>query len=154
MSRSAVLIGVGNVDRRDDGVGPAVAGLAGRSLPGVPVVTCPSEATQILDAWDGFGLAVVVDAVAGGSPGRVRQCAPAELAGAAPVSSHDLDLAGIWALGRALGRAPETLVVVAVDVADTGHGAGFSPAVAAALPEAASAVVSVVREHCQEAAHQ
>lgn len=154
MSPTTVLIGVGNVDRRDDGVGPAVARLAGRALPGVSVVTCPAEVTEILDAWSGFGLAVIIDAAAGGTPGRIRRCAPDELADPVPVSSHDLSLAQALHLGAALGRVPESVVVVAIDVADTGYGVGLSPVVAAALPEAARVVAGIVLDQTQETANQ
>lgn len=141
-----VVIGVGNPSRRDDGVGPAVAArIAGRELPGVRVMQCPAEPTALLDAWEGADLAVVVDAVVGELPGRVRTCAPAELVEAHPVSSHDLGLARTYELAAVLGRAPQSLVVVAVDVADTGHGPGLSPSVAAALGEAERAVLRILQ---------
>ncbi len=60
---AAVVIGVGNTDRRDDGVGPAVAAEVAADCPaGVRVLTCAVEPTAILDAWDGADLAVVIDA--------------------------------------------------------------------------------------------
>lgn len=154
MNPATVLIGVGNADRRDDGIGPAVARAAGRDLPDVRVVTCPAEATEILDAWDGYRLAVIVDAAVGGTPGRIRRCSPGDLTGASPVSSHDLNLARIWELGAALGRVPEVVEIVAVEVADTGHGVGLSPQVAAALPVAARLVAGIVLEQAQETPNQ
>ncbi len=151
----AVVIGIGNPLRRDDGIGPAVAaGLAAHDLPGTRVLTCPAEPTALLDAWEGAALAVLIDAVAGDRPGRVRTCSLADLAEAAPVSSHDLGLRQAYELGRALGRAPASVVVVTVDVADTGYGQGLSPAVAAALPEAMRAVVALLGEQADESAHQ
>ncbi len=140
---TVVVVGIGNDHRRDDGVGPAVAtALATHPLPGVRVLTCAAEPTAILDAWDGAALAVVIDAVAGPDtvPGRVRRCTAADLAGAGGISSHDLSLAQTYELGRVLGRAPGCLVVVAIDAADTGHGTGLSPAVAAAVPYAVELV--------------
>lgn len=152
MSRP-VLIGIGNPYRRDDGVGPAVAELVRREFPGVCTLACPAEPTAILDAWSGAGLAVVVDAVVGDTPGRVRRCEPGELAGPAGLSSHDLDLRQTFDLGRALGRAPDSLVIVTVGVLDTGHGTGLSDPVTAALPEAVR-VVAAVLQQAEEAAHQ
>ena len=132
----SVVIGIGNDHRRDDGIGPAVAAvLAARARPGLRVVACGGEPAEILDAWTGADLAVLVDAADGGIPGRIRQCAIEDLADPVPLSSHDLGLRQTYELGRALDRVPAALVVVAVDVADTGHGLGLSPAVAAALPE-------------------
>lgn len=149
----AVVIALGNTFRRDDGVGPAVAAEVERlGLPGVRVV-CAAETTAILDAWEGAEVAVVVDAAAGGEPGAVRRCRVDEVAQETPVSSHGLSLAQTFELGTTLGRAPASLVVVAVGVCDTGHGVGLSPAVGAALPEAVRVVRSVV-EQAQEPRHQ
>jgi len=59
-----VVIGVGNSMRRDDGAGIAVVERARPLLPpGVEVRTLGGETTSLLDAWEGAGLAVVVDAV-------------------------------------------------------------------------------------------
>ncbi|MGY4708800.1 hydrogenase maturation protease [Mycolicibacterium sp. CBM1] len=147
---AAVVIGVGNIERRDDGFGPAVAvALAGQCPATVRVVTCALEPTAILDAWDGVALAVVVDAAAGPDavPGRVRACTVEDVAGHSRVSSHELNLSQTYDLGRALGRAPRRLVVIAVDAADMGHGRGLTPAVAAAVPIAATLVrAEVARE--------
>lgn len=150
----AVVIGLGNTFRRDDGLGPAVAAaVEAMRLPGVRVV-CPAETTAILDAWDGAALAVVVDAAAGGRPGRVRRCDLDDLTEETPVSSHELSLRQTHELARALDRAPGRVVVVSVDVADTGYGTGLSPAVAAALPEVLDAVRRLITEQVQETRHQ
>jgi hydrogenase maturation protease len=107
-----VVLGIGNRHRRDDGVGPAVAGeLAAHDLPGVRVVCCAAEPTALLDAWTGARLAVLVDAVAGGEPGRVRCIGLGDLGAPAAVSTHELDLAGTYGLGLALGRVPRELVI-------------------------------------------
>ena len=145
MNDRAVVIGIGNTFRRDDGIGPAVAAdIAGRELPGIRVLSCPAEPTAILDAWQGATRAVLIDAAVGDRPGRVRRSGVDELAESRPVSSHDLDLRQTFELGRALGRVPSSITVVSVDVADTGHGEGLTPAVAAALPEAVRAVLDVL----------
>jgi hydrogenase maturation protease len=151
--RRAVVIGVGNTFRRDDGVGPAVAA-AVTAAPGVAVVICPAEPTAVLDAWDGSEVAVVVDAAVGGPPGRIRTGTLDEYAARKPVSSHDLGLQQTYLLGRELGRAPAELVVVTVDIADAGHGVGLTPAVAAALPEAVRIVERLVGEQAQKARHE
>ncbi|HOB48340.1 MAG TPA: hydrogenase maturation protease [Mycobacterium sp.] len=152
---SAVVIGIGNEHRRDDGVGPAVADRVGARGPaGVRVVSCPAEPTAILDAWAGAELAVVIDAVVGGSPGRVHRRTLADLAEPRSVSSHDLNLAQTYRLGLALGRAPASVVVVGIGVADTGHGVGLSPAVAAVLPEAVQTVLDILAQQTEESPHQ
>lgn len=154
MNAAAVVIGIGNSFRRDDGIGPAVAGeIARQGLPGVRALSCAAEPTAILEAWQGANLAVLIDAAVDGRPGRVRQCTLDDVAEATPLSSHDLGLRQTFELGRALGRAPDSVIVVSVDVADTGHGEGLTAAVREALPEAVRAVLGILGKP-QEAAHQ
>ena len=57
-----VVIGLGNTYRADDGVGVVVAAaLDELALPGVRVVTDVAEPMNLLEAWSGAGLAVVID---------------------------------------------------------------------------------------------
>ena len=153
---TVVVIGIGNDLRRDDGIGPAVAAaVASRCLPGVRVLACAAEPAAILDAWNGADVAVLVDAAVDDDlvPGRVRRWAAADLAVSNRLSSHDLDLRQTYDFGVALGRVPQSAVVITVDVADTGHGSGLTPAVAVALPEAVEMVLAVI-DHAQEAVNQ
>ncbi|MGV0992446.1 MAG: hydrogenase maturation protease [Mycobacterium sp.] len=155
MSAGPVVIGVGNPYRRDDGIGPAVAAaVAARNLPGVQVLSCAGEMTQILDAWTGAGLAVVIDAAVGGTPGQVRGCTLDEFVEATPFSSHELSLGKTYELAQALDRAPDAVVLVTVSVEDTGHGEGLSPAVAAALPQAVDVVLRILIQQREEAPNQ
>jgi hydrogenase maturation protease len=145
----SVLIGIGNPFRRDDGVGPAVAAEFDRlGVPGVTVACADGEPSQLLDAWDGAELAVVVDAVvcSPADPGRVHRAElgqPYVLDGqallAAPPgagsSTHGLGVPDAIRLAVALDRAPARLVVYAVEAADLGFGTGLSGPVAASLPE-------------------
>ena len=151
MSRDAVVIGIGNEFRRDDGVGPAVADeLAKHNVPGVRVMTAIGEPGAILDAWAGVPVAVVVDAATGNgvTPGRIRRWTPGDEAEPAVVSSHALGLPQTYALGQALGQIPEKLVVLTVDVADVSHGVMLTPAVAAAVLVVVEAVLAELRQDC------
>ena len=89
-------------------------------------------------------VAVVVDAAMheGATPGRIRRWTPGDVEGTAVVSSHALGLPQTYALGQALGRIPDELVVFTVDIADVGHGIGLTPAVAAAVPEVVEAILA------------
>jgi hydrogenase maturation protease len=143
---NAVVIGIGNEFRRDDGIGPAVVDALRRlNTENVDLRTVSDDPAALLDAWDGAELVVIVDATAGEGAlaGRLRRWTPDQTPPAA-VSSHALDLSAVYALGRTLGRTPQRLVVFTVDAADIGHGVGLSPAVAAAVPQAAAAVVAEI----------
>lgn len=155
-SPGAVLIGIGNPFRRDDGVGPALVDAVTRlRLPDVSPMVADGEPSQLLDAWAGAPLAIVVDAVrcAEPSPGRIHRT---ELAGdgtgpagssgpfavAAAASTHGLGVPDAVRLAAALDRMPGRLVVFAVEAADIGFGHGLSPVVATCLPELTEAVLA------------
>jgi hydrogenase maturation protease len=142
-----VVIGIGNDYRRDDGVGLAVAAaISERKLPGVRVLTGIADAANLLDAWSGAALAVVVDAATTSQsmPGRIRRVTAADVASANRMSSHSLNLAQVFALGQALGRVPDQLVAFTIEAADIDHGVGLTPKVAAAVPDVVTAVVAEI----------
>ena len=144
MTPDTIVIGIGNDFRRDDGVGLTVAQqIAGRNLPGVRVVSGISEPAALLEVWSGAARAVVVDAATGANsaPGRIRRWTGPDLESTPVMSSHALGLAETCALGQALARMPDDLVVFTVDVVDTNHGIGLTPAVAAAVPSLVSAII-------------
>ncbi len=144
-----VLIGVGNPYRRDDGIGPALAAaIGGLDLPGVIVLTSDGEPSRLLDAWTGARLAVVVDAVrpGGGEPGQIHRFSGCPADGdSGPASTHGLGIGQAAALGQALDRLPDRLVVLAVEAADVGYGEQLSPPVAAALASLTSLVLAELR---------
>ena len=126
------MIGLGNAYRRDDGVGVAVAAaLDDLALPNVRVVTGITEPMGLLEAWSGAGLAMVIDAAVAAPPvPGPRPSLRPRMTGRARegLSSHSVDIRGTHALGQALGRVPDALVVFTVEVADTGHGIGLDSA--------------------------
>ncbi|RZU53545.1 hydrogenase maturation protease [Krasilnikovia cinnamomea] len=148
-----MVIGVGNQYRRDDGFGPAVVARlevlrqSDPALAAVELRACDGEPTRLLDLWTGTDLAVVVDAVRdgndhGGHRYELVLDEVAELADARSASSHGVSLGSTVELGRALGRLPRRLVVLAVGAIEFGFGAGLSPEVAAEVDP----VVARVRE--------
>ncbi|MGW4093529.1 hydrogenase maturation protease [Nocardia sp. NPDC004750] len=144
----AVVVGVGNEYRGDDGIGPVVASrIEDLGIPGVLVAISDGEPTSLLDIWAGVDLAVVIDAVRcdPSVPGRVRRADIDLLRHAGAASSHSLGIRHALSLGRALGRLPRRTVVVAVDVVCLEPGVGLSEPVAAAVPRAAEAVVRELR---------
>lgn len=147
MTAGIVVIGLGNVYRRDDGVGVVAAAAVERlALPGVDIHAGVSDPMDLIEAWSGRELAVVIDAAVTvpAVPGRVRRRSPTDLDAGDGLSSHGFDLAQAHALGRALGRVPAAVVVFAVEVADVGHGAGLSPRVAAAVSDVVERVMDEV----------
>ncbi len=147
MSR-AIVVGVGNRDRRDDGIGPAVAErIATLADPdGDLEVWTDLPPLRLLDVWEGADTAVVVDAShAGSEPGAVRvadvtsRALPPRIGSS---STHAFGLADAVELARVLRRLPRRLVLVVVEAADTRPGAGLTPPVEAAVDPAARAALA------------
>jgi sulfhydrogenase subunit alpha len=142
----AVVIGVGNEFRRDDGAGPAVVRRLSDLVPsGVGLVITDGEPTRLIDAWTGAALAVVVDVVRAQPPhpGRVHRFVldrpKADVARTA--SSHGFGLDDAIGLAVALDRMPGRLIVHAIEAADLTQGTGLTPPVAAAVGIVTAAVL-------------
>jgi hydrogenase maturation protease len=150
----AVVIGVGNEFRRDDGAGPAVvARLRDLAPPGVELVTMDGEPTRLIEAWTGAALAVVVDAVRAEppQPGTVHRFVvdrpTARSRATRAASSHGLGLDDAISLALALDRMRARLIVHAIEAADLTQGTGLTPAVAAAIDIVASAILDDLASH-------
>ena len=158
---TVLVAGIGNELCGDDGVGPAVV----RRLAQEPAMSASSAVTRVVEdpfdlfeLWAGTALAVVVDATtSGAAPGSVRvvdldveQVEGDARRGAAgratPTSSHGFGLASALAMARALGRAPGRVMLVGIEGAGFEIGTPLSPAVAAAVPDAAALVRRLVEE--------
>ncbi|WP_372592631.1 hydrogenase maturation protease [Actinotalea sp.] len=156
-----LVVGLGNADRGDDAVGPVVAaGIAGLGMDGVDVLV-HEDPTGLLDLWLAYDGVVVVDAIrTGAPPGTIVTMEVGPRAG--PVAdkawartgrggTHAFGLAAAIELGRALGRLPDRLVVVGVEVAVTDHRPGLSREVHRALHQIQSEVVAVTRTSAAQA---
>jgi hydrogenase maturation protease len=78
----------------------------------------------------------------GATAGKIRRWTPGDDDQPTVVSSHALGLPQTLALGQALGRVPQKLVVLTVDIEDVSQGLTLTPAVAAAVPTAVEAVLA------------
>jgi hydrogenase maturation protease len=149
---TALVVGIGNTVRGDDGVGPEVAArVAALSLPGVEVLVC-EEPLALVEHLGAYDEVVVVDATSPrGAPGRVevREVGSGPLARDTAVgSSHGLGVAEAVELARALGRLPRRLTLVGVEGLRFQVGDGVSGPVRERVDEAARAVVeALARAH-------
>jgi hydrogenase maturation protease len=147
--RRVVVIGVGNLLRGDDGAGlEAVRALAPRArAAALEVREQEGEALGLLEQWEGAAAAVLVDAIHSGAPaGTIHRVdassepIPASLASSS--STHAVGVGEAVELARALGGLPPATILYGIEGASFDTGGGISPAVAAALPELAEAVLA------------
>lgn len=149
-----LVIGLGNEHRRDDRCGLDVVRELQRHL-GVEarIVEGGDDVTDLLDLWEGAGTVYVVDAVRSGRPaGTVHRFEVTSDAGAAPIpvsSTHGLSLGDALALGRALGRLPERIIVYGIEVEDLSPGAGLTGAVAAGVADATWRLAEEIASHAE-----
>ncbi len=152
--RPVLVVGLGNPDRGDDGVGPVVAGrVAALTGPEVEVVS-HEDPTDLTLLWEGRELVVVVDALRSGvAPGTVlvlRTGADRPPLGedawarTGRGGTHAFGLVSAVELGRALGRLPREVTVVGVEAGSLEYWPGLTPEVAAAVPAAAVAVLEAI----------
>ena len=147
---SAIVVGIGNLSRGDDAVGPLVAARVARlDLPDVEVVV-HDEPLALLEHLATHEDVVVVDAatVRRGRPGTVHvvQVGSTPLPLGSPASgSHGLGVAEAIELARALCRLPERLTLVGVEAQVVDVGAAMTDRVQDCLDDAVRAVVDALR---------
>jgi hydrogenase maturation protease len=153
----ARVLCLGNDLLADDAFGPVVAGRLAASLPaGVEVTTTAATGFGLLENLLSARRLLVVDTVRSGSapPGTVYLVREEDLRSPGGGSPHYIGLFEMLALARALRLpAPDDVVIVAVEAADTTTvGGPIDPAVQAAVPAVLAQVAAIVRGWQRKAA--
>lgn len=145
MSR-ALLIGVGNRFRGDDGAGLEVAAILNRSLEKTAdFFYCDGDPIALLDLWEGRECVFLIDAVASENMpcGHLhilplhKEAVPAHFCN---TSTHFLDLLQVVELARALGRLPPLVVLYGIEAKQYGTEPSLSPALRRLLPKIAEEI--------------
>lgn len=153
VDRSIVVLGIGNTLLTDDGAGVGVVARLqeAQDLPAtVSLVDGGTLSFSLLaDITDADSL-IVVDAVQMNAPaGRVRCFVDAEmdrfLARGGNCSVHEVGLCELFGMARLQDRLPRRRALVAIQPERIEWGAAPSPAVGAALAEAADRVRALIR---------
>jgi hydrogenase maturation protease len=145
-----LVIGLGNCQRGDDGVGVCVAkALATQVLPaGVEVVDGGTQGLGLVNLMEGRRRVIVVDAAdMGRAPGQFLRCTLDEanlLSKDRPLSLHEAGLCEALLLAHALNLLPDEVVILGVQPASVEWDRDLSPEVRAALPALVAAVVAEV----------
>jgi hydrogenase maturation protease len=131
-----LVIGCGNRDRSDDGVGVMVAERV-REL-GVKAEICTGESLALIEAWNGADDVVLVDAVVTGAPvGKVWLWEGGQLTtqGSISISTHGYGVAEAINLARILDRLPKRLRLFGIEVRLFHFGSELSAEIMGAVEE-------------------
>jgi len=141
-----VVIGVGNLYRRDDAAGLVVARRLRPVVPAhVTVLEHEGEPTALLEAWKDADAVFLIDAVSSGAePGTIHRLDAQ--AGAIPqelfrYSTHAVSVAEAIELARVLGRLPPKVLVYGIEGKDFSAGVVLSPEVEGRVAELAERVL-------------
>ena len=143
-----LFLGVGNLYRADDGVGPLLAQKLADDKKliklGVDVSPHSGEGVSLMHLWEGADKVVIVDAMkSGGKLGSVHRfdaMAQTLNHGVFRYSSHLFGLAEATEMARALGKLPKAMIIYGIEGIEFTFGAAMSPKVAAQLPKLEKAV--------------
>lgn len=132
MNQERVLvIGIGNEDCGDDGVGRFVCRkLAEKMLPQVTVMEHRGNGFSLMEAWEGYDWVIAVDAVSSGAqPGNIYHLESHNRP--LPIdffrcSTHDFGIAEAVEMARALGKLPARFTVYGVEGKNFNIGDGLS----------------------------
>ncbi|MEG3618779.1 hydrogenase maturation protease [Magnetovibrio sp. PR-2] len=140
----ALVIGVGNAMRGDDGLGAAVVD-ALSDHPGIETFAFDGDGIELMVLWQGRHHVVVVDATQSDKPAGTLQRFEAHEAELPQNlfrhSTHQFGVVEAVEMARVLGDFPDRLTVIGVEGADFTLGAGLSDAVKGALDDAVAEVL-------------
>ncbi len=142
-----VILGVGNILLRDEGVGVRVIqAMQGMGLPRhVEIFDGGTAGFDLLNILAGQSKIIVVDAVrAGHEPGAIFRLRPEDLLQQEGTfaSLHQIGLLEVLSVAEQLGCAPEQLLIFGVQPKDLSWGLELSPEVASAVPRVIELVVA------------
>jgi hydrogenase maturation protease len=142
-----MVLGMGNLLCRDDGIGVRIAGEMQRldKYSGVRIVD-GGTAPDLFVLLDGeVTKLIIVDALRGGGrPGEIYRLklGVENIADGAPSSLHGMGVLDSLKLMRQLGQRPPPVTVIGIEPADVSHGLQLSPVIEAIIPAIIRAVES------------
>lgn len=148
---SIVVVGLGNILLRDDGLGVWAVRRMQRQFqfhPGVAVLDGGTLGLDLLPQLEGTGRLVVIDAVQVGSvPGTLVRLAGDAVGRTVGLrlSPHDVGLPDLLATAALRDRLPKTVVLWGMEPADLSPAVGLSPIVHHRLP---ALIEAVLQELC------
>ena len=148
-----VILGVGNLLLKDEGIGVHVAqALQKTPLPDGVEVLDGGTSPDLPYLVEGTNKLVVVDAVqAGGEPGAIYRLTPEDVAARSEtlISAHQMSLLeNLRAMS--LESGPREVVIIGVEPKEIGWGLELSPELKEKLPQIVQAVLTEVGDYAIE----
>ncbi len=148
---SALVLGIGNVLLRDEGVGVRAIEELGRRYrfgEGVELLDGGTAGIELLRYLDGVEHLIVIDAIAAGTPpGTVMRVEGKDVPATfeTRITPHQLGLSDLLATATLTGAMPPSLVLFGVEPGILETGLEFSPEVEGALEKLCGHVVEELR---------
>jgi hydrogenase maturation protease len=151
-----LVLGLGNLLLRDDGVGPTLLEQLARSTSNwsneVEFMDGGTQGLALLGHLAGRRAVIIVDALqTGAPPGTVHRLTLNELREISPGranSGHEGNAGELLAAAQLLGELPDRLFVVGIEPEKIATGLGLSEAVRKAMPAALDQVACLLSQLC------
>jgi hydrogenase maturation protease len=150
--RPVIIIGIGNEYRGDDGAGLVAAEiLKAENLADVEIKIESGEGAILLESWQGYRTAILIDAARGGAiPGTIHrfeiQAEPLPRSMFNSCSSHAFSVVEAIEMGKLLNRLPQKLIVYGIEGKSFGMGLGLS----SEIQEAVKGLVKRIKDELSD----
>jgi hydrogenase maturation protease len=151
--KKILVLGLGNIIIKDEGVGVRVAErMQQMSLPpDVEVLDGGIKGLDLLDFIEDRKKVIVVDAVkAGAPPGTLFRFTDKDIAGKKGMlrSAHGIDFSDVIAISAFMGKKPD-IVFIGIEPEDLGAGMELSPLIEKNIPVLINLVMKEIGEKAQ-----
>jgi len=150
---SVLVLGIGNILRRDEGVGVRVIeALRDEDVPeDVELFDGGTFGAELIDVIADRAGVIVIDAIEHeGTPGSVFRFSGDDLAAhaSASLSVHEIGLLDTLRMAKQLGCPPKEVLVLGVVPEDIGPGLELTPTVAKQVPKIVQRVLEELKAYC------
>jgi len=141
-----IIIGIGNLIRKDDGVGIRIAQEISRRDPNLEVVATGGVGIALLDNVVGYDQLIIIDSIRTktGTPGQLYKIRLEDLKPSQRLApSHGMNLATTVQFAQGLGyEMPEHVGIYAIEIEDNSHfGDSCSPNISEKIPSIAGQIM-------------
>ncbi|HDY87200.1 MAG TPA: hydrogenase maturation protease [bacterium] len=153
MCKKIIVLGLGNILLKDEGVGVWIAEeIAKRSLPeNVEVIDGGTASLDILISMKDVEKLIIIDALRGGEkPGTVYRLHPEDLPAISNsyMSVHQLNVLEGLILAKKTGNAPQETVIIGVEPKEIEWGLGVTSEINKKIPDILNIVLEEVGNAC------